>query len=304
MASAIGRQVISIANQVPPTPIEPQQMKFLLYEAIAGGSRGLRFNSRTPLDGNDPATRLRVKTIKWIVAHAVQLEPWIVGGALMGEIDTGNSRIDVTAINTNRSRLLLVQRPTHHEQYWAGDSPLETISFRDNQSTPSDRVFHLSENGLQPMPGSRSPSGVDITLENCPYSAAVLLTQDPQVVSRLSQDVSPANRQSLYSQHLDITQQWMAIMQLVEGQMSRIGRSPASASGALNEAINAFRKAVELAGSSPLASSPFLDRADERLAFARREMLTNPSASFNPKLQRLSCPISAWFLSIGNWPTG
>ena len=46
-----------------------------------------------------------------------------------------NPQLEVNAINTNRSRLLLVQRPTHHEQYLAGDLPVKTISFVDSNTT-------------------------------------------------------------------------------------------------------------------------------------------------------------------------
>ena len=43
-------QISAISSQAPPTPVEPQQLKFLAYEAIAGGARGLRFTSRSRLD--------------------------------------------------------------------------------------------------------------------------------------------------------------------------------------------------------------------------------------------------------------
>ena len=45
----------------------------------------------------------------------------------MGTLELNQNNLEVTAINTSRSRLLLIQRPTHHEQYWAGDRPLQDI---------------------------------------------------------------------------------------------------------------------------------------------------------------------------------
>lgn len=310
IAPQLAQQVAAIARQVPPTPVEPQQLKFIVFEAIAGGSRGLRFNSRSPLDAGDPATRLRADSIRWVNRWARQLEPWIVGGALMGELETNSNHLDVTAINTSRSRLLLVQRPTHHEQYWAGDSPVETIRFKDNRATFSDRVYRLTEVGLQPMAAETTPSGIEIRLEDCPYTDAVLLTQDPQVVSRVSQEMQPSGQATTLALHREITRQWIAILQLVEGQMTRMGRSPVSASGALNEAINAFRKASELANTSPSTSLPFLDRADERLAFVRREMMTQPLGQFQSKtstpfLSHISLVPLHWQLadqlSVSSW---
>ena len=130
-------QISSVASQVPPTPIEAQQIRFLAWEAIAGGARGLRFRSRTRIDAPDPASQLRATTLEWINGHLDIIEPWAVGGAVMGEVpqtkdQAGNTPVEVTALQTNRSRLLLVQRPTHHEQFWAGGVPPTTISFQDS----------------------------------------------------------------------------------------------------------------------------------------------------------------------------
>lgn len=283
-ASSLAKQVSTLAQQLPPTPIEPQQLKFLTYEALAGGARGLRFASKSRLDSPDPSTRLRAMTIKWITTHVKQLEPWAVGGALMGEIPIDNNHLEVTAFNTNRSRLLLVQRPTHHEQYWAGDTPIETIHFKDTKSTSTDRVLQIGEMGLVPLGNSRNHTGSEVRLDECTYASAVVFTQDPLVINALNQSYHVIGQESLLQMHAEITRQWAAILQLIDSQMGRMGRSSTTASGALNEAINNLRKANELlSGNSPATSAPFLDRADERLAFARREILTQPLGMFKSK---------------------
>ena len=118
LSEALLDQVSIISKQTPPTPIEPQQLKFLVVEAITGGARGLRFRSRNRLDESDPASRLRTMTIELVNAFIEQIEPWAVGGAMMGEVPIDDPSVEITAFNTSRSRLLLIQRPTHHEQYW------------------------------------------------------------------------------------------------------------------------------------------------------------------------------------------
>ncbi len=281
---SLSSQISTIAQQVPPTPIEPQQLKVLAYEAITGGARGLRFTSRSRLDNSDPTTRLRALSIEWINSEILRLEPWIVGGALMGQVPTDDTEIQVTAISTNRSRLLLIQRPTHHEQYVAGDSPVRTISFRDSDTTFTDRAFLIADTGLENLPNSRSLGGNEIRIENCPYAAAVVLTQDPMVTTNLNQSYRRQGRPTSFEIRIQLTRQWLAIMQLIDRQLSEMGRSSTAASAALNEAVNAFRTASSLVeNNSPQTAVTHVDRTDERLAFARREMITEPLGMFQSK---------------------
>ena len=284
LSRSLTSQIGILAKKSPPIPVEPQQIKFLVYEAIAGGARGLRFLSRTRLDGIDPVARLRAKTIEWINAEIEQIEPWAGGGAVMDEVPTTQPQLKVTAINTNRSRLLLIQRPTHHEQYLAGDVPISSIGFNDPQAASNSSAYLLSESGLVSLPNSRGHAGTQIQIDNCPYSAAVVLTQNPLVVNKLTKSYERVGKQTLVQMRNELTQQWMAIMQLIDQQMGRMGKSSSAASGAFNQAANEYRNAqTQLNGSSQQAAIDFLNRADERLAFMRRDMITGPLGMFQSK---------------------
>lgn len=284
LSESLVSQIRTLAKSVPPVPIEPQQIKFLIYEAIAGGARGLRFRSRSRLDGADPLTRLRAQTLQWANAEMDLIEPWAVGGAMMGELNTGQPQLEVTAINTNRSRLLLIQRPTHHEQYLAGDVQLQTVAFEDSVSNSTDLPYLVGDAGLIPLPNSKSIAGKKVVIENCPYVAAVVLTQDPMVIKSLRQSLERAGKPSIVQLHQQLTQHWLAIMQLIDTQMGRMGRSSMLASAALNEAVNSFRMAQRLlSDNSPQEAMDYLKRADERLSFMRREIITEPLGGFQSK---------------------
>lgn len=277
-------QISAISSQLPPTPIEPQQLKFLTYEALAGGARGLRFTSRSRLDAPDPATQLRAMTLEWLNGHLDVIEPWAVGGAVLGELPLGDDSLEVTALQTNRSRLLLVQRPTHHEQFWAGDVPLAPVSFKDSSTTFTDRAWQITETGLQPLSHQRNPAGNLIRVPACPYSTAIVLTQDPLVVNQVTQSFQRQGKQSLFDLHSDISRQWLAIMQLIDKQMTLMGRSVPEASSSLNEAINTFRVVDSLAlQNSNRQALEHLQRADQHLAFVRREFMAPPLGSFQSK---------------------
>lgn len=277
-------QVSMISQQTPPTPIEPQQLKFLVVEAITGGARGLRFRSRNPLDQPDPASRLRTMTIELVNAFIEQIEPWAVGGAMMGSVPTDDPSVEITAFNTNRSRLLLIQRPTHHEQYWAGDVPLKDVLFSDTASAFTDRAYQLTDTRLKLLSSVRKMGGTEIQIPDCPFLTAVVFTQDPLVVSQLSQSYQRIGKQPIQQMRSELSQQWIAIMQLIDGQMARMGRGSAELGGTLNEAVTAYRVATDLIlKSSGDAATTFLDRTEERLGFSRRETAVGPLGLFQSK---------------------
>ncbi|MEM7782169.1 MAG: hypothetical protein AAF623_02370 [Planctomycetota bacterium] len=283
LSESISSQVRSIATQIPPIPVEPQQVKFLVYEAITGGARGLRFLSRQRLDGPDPASRLRAQTLEWLNAHIEKIRPWALGGALMGEVATGTPNVEVTALNTQRSRLLLIQKPTHHEQYLVGDTQNGPISFVD-PSTFANQVYLISATGLKPISSTRDHSGSRVQIENCSYCCAVVLTEDAQVVRLLNESYERVGRRSEIQLHRELTQKWLAIMQLINGQLGRVGRASTAGSSHLNEAVTAFKVAESLLeGQTPESAEHYLHRCDQQLALTKRDWITNPLGSFQSK---------------------
>ena len=285
LSPALMRQIKVLVPQKPPTPIEPQQIKFLAYEAITGGARGIRFTSSSRLDGVDPVTRLRALTLEWINAELAQLEPWIAGGAMMGKLSLPDrSGVEVTAINTSRSRLLLIQRPTHHEQYLAGDQPLTQIKFSDLDSAFSDKAYLIGQSGLESLANVRGTNGTQLVIDNCPYTAAVVLTQDPLVVNFLTASYERIAQQSILTMQFELTKQWLAIEQLIDTQMQGIGRQTPAASTELERASVELLNATQMLNQqNKVAAELYLNQANQHLAQTRREVISEPLASFQSK---------------------
>ena len=63
----VNRQALAMGINANELPLQHQQLKFMLYEAIAGGSRGIRFRSQARLDLLDPTTRMRVLSLRWLM---------------------------------------------------------------------------------------------------------------------------------------------------------------------------------------------------------------------------------------------
>ena len=278
-------QIRSMAATVPPMPVEPQQLQFLVYEAITGGGRGLRFLSRSRLDAPDPVTRLRAMSLEWLNTHLNRLEPWIAGGALKGKLTTENRQLEIHVFATNRSRLMLIQRPTHHEQILTGDVPLSTIQFRDPENLFSDRAMLISEIGLQPLTINHGVGGNEIVLEDCPFAAAVVMTDDPLVISRLNQTYQRIGLASSYQLLQDISGQWLSITQLIENQLGLMGRSNITIQEILTQAESSFQRASQFSENNSLPTAlPALQDAIYRLAMVRRELIQEPMEMFQSKM--------------------
>lgn len=286
LSESLESQIKLLTPQPPPLPIEPQQIKFLVYEAIVGGARGMRFRSRNRLDGVDPVTMLRTLTLRWVNAELDLLEPWVVGGALMGPLPAPRSHpnLEVTAFNTGQARLLLIQRPTHHEQYVAGDQPPSRIVFRDAESPFTDNAYLIGQSALATLANTRELTGTEIKIDACPYVAAVVLTQDPRVVNRLSQGYQRQNSESMFAMHQQLVKQWLAIQQLINEQMGKMGRGTSAASSAMNDAVYALRNSTAMTEQSNFPSAEqYMNIASQRLALARREWVTEPLGRFQSK---------------------
>lgn len=288
MGEAVLDQTSAIFGQAPPTPIEFQQLKTIATEAIVSGARCLRFRSRSRLDGDDPESRLRSLTIEYVNRWLDQVEPWISGGVVLGKLptSTGNDgkQIEVTALATDRARLLLVQRPTHHEQFWAGDCPVLPVKIVDTDTIHTHRVYQLTDSELAPLSTQRTPEGTEIRIDKAPFMMTLVMTQDSNLINQLNTHFGGNGRQSMFDMHMSITQQWLAIEQLLSGQMERLSKNTPGSSGAINEAVTAIQNARQLGQkNSPSQAEPFLTKADERLAFFRRELQATALGTFQSK---------------------
>jgi hypothetical protein len=291
---AIGQHSSAIAMTIPPLPIELAQMRFMAYEAIASGARGLRFTSRSRLDAGDPVALLRRTTLQWLNTHLRHLEPWVSGGSVVNREKSNDGSRELTTLATQQARLVLVQRTSHQEQWTAGDAPIEPFRFTDATMGTSQQPYHLSGNGLMLLDSGRSIAGSEITIEDCGSLEAVLITDDPRVINRIAETWLVAGDQSLVELYRDITRQWLVIGQLINEQLARMGQGNATASGLLNDANNSLLQAGSLLGNgSSMSAWRSLLQADQQLAAARREILQNTRGRFNssvasPLLSHLS----------------
>jgi hypothetical protein len=281
VCETVRSQTAALGVRVPPMPLEASQIKFMAYEAIAGGARGLRFLSRSRLDAQNPVSNLRSLSLRWLNAHLQQLEPWISAGAVVSRTTAGGRDQQLTTLATPNAKLILVQRTSRQEQLVAGGTPVSDFRFSDPSLSASESAFHLAESGMIPLDQGRSLAGNEITIENCGTLEAVLITRDPVVINRLAESYLLDGQETLARLHLGIARQWMTIVGLINEQLTRIGRNSPTASGSINEANNALQQAQALVSSgSAMTANRLLCLADQKLAAARMDILSGARGPF------------------------
>ncbi len=278
--AALIRQAMAAAGQVPPLPLSPAEMEELAFEAVAGGARGLRFLSRSRLDGNDPQSRLRLQTLRRINRRLDVAEPWAAGGIILGTSQAAGG-VSVAGLRNNRGQLLIVNQSSGAAHPVSGAAPVRTLRFTNPWSGISDQAWQVTDEGLVPLPAQYGATGVEIQLDQAAALSLVVVTQDPTLVDRINQTWRRTGTREQVELRNELTSQWLALLQVVESQSTAAGRVDSAASGALNDAVNLVRNAQEtINNGTPSLAGSALDQADQRLALAQQEMSRTARSQF------------------------
>jgi len=195
-ASLHWQWTVSGRGQSPPPELQGEQIRLLAYLALAAGSRGLLFESQSPLDATDPASRSRATALELLNLELTLIHPWLATGRFVATVR--GSRPDVTGVllRTDRARLLVPVCCGPGAQFVLGQSAGGSISFRVAGVPESNKVYELTPTGLRPLHHKRVTGGVLVTLDEFSLSSLVLLTQDPLVISSLSRQVAAIGRRA------------------------------------------------------------------------------------------------------------
>ena len=291
------RQALAMSINNGPLPLQHQQLKFLIYEAITGGSRGIRFLSRERLDVVDPTTQLRALSLLWVMRHLDQIQPWISGG-LVQQIQSGSAAEQLHRIRLGDSELILVQRTTGLEQHVAGDVAVKKYEVKDLDCSVSAQSYRVDELGAQLITNTRDSTRPTITFENCPYAAAALVTQSPGAVAIVNQATTGSNSDSLFQQRFQLSEQALAVVQLIQQRLSQQGQSAdVEVESAIGQSVQHLGSAQRMisAGDQERAMT-HLDTADAFSSFARRKWI---ETRFDP---RPGIVVSPLLMNVGLIP--
>ena len=175
-----------------PLIIDLRQVERLARAAGIHGCHGFLFQSTTPLNASDDASRRRALALESVNRSLLLLEPWLTLGKRVGQATATGSSATATILQVERTRLLLLD--TRPSDVAVPTKPLATSPpagalFIVPGVPDSNQVFLLSPAAMQPLASKRVAGGVQFTVDRN-SADLVLLTEDPNVIANFRERVS------------------------------------------------------------------------------------------------------------------
>lgn len=181
----------------PPLAVSPEQIRLLVYTAVASGSRGLVFLSETPLDAPDPETRQRAMTLELLNLELQLIEPWAAAGSF---VDTNKSKNfpEVTSVllRTDRASLLLPLWLSPRSQCVPSQSAANTVTLETSGVPVTSEAYEITPRGVQSIRHGLSPRGLAVTLNEFGLTTQILIAHDPTIVGDVRDRAKQIGRRS------------------------------------------------------------------------------------------------------------
>lgn len=277
LSSALKKQVAAFSGSRPTLPVEHQQLKFQLYEALAGGARGVRFLSRSRLDAQNPESELRAASLRWVLQHCQQIAPWVAGGLAESYPLASNNGLEVSSLRLAGSQIMLIQQVSGFEQWVSGDATPTDVKFLAPPGI-NQQTYLVNELGTTLLPDRRLGTTQQIQIPDCPFAAAILVSDDPTAVQIIGQGSSfdPGALQTRQS----LVRQSVGYLELVEQQLAatQIGFPFLGTARQRTETLLRYAQQMLDGGNTEQALRLF-EQADATLAAARRQLMENYKSS-------------------------
>lgn len=253
-----------------PEGFSSEQLRLLVYTAVTAGARGLRFESRSPLSADDVPTRRRAAILELVNAELGLIEPWLAAGSYVTTVPSSEPGVVAAVLEADRAKLVVPIWTAPGSQFVPGQSAGTTISFVVPGVPESSDAYLLTPGQLQPIRRKRVAGGRRITIDEFGLTTLVVLTQDPLVVSDLSQrSAQVARRASELSRNLAVDK-----LEQVESVLQRLGQTaPASAAGVSSPQVS---RAFMTARQSIQSSDGFLAARNWSAAYLHAERAMRP----------------------------
>lgn len=274
-------QWTALGQARPPTVfVDPQQLRLQAFAAASANVRGLHFRSRARLDGADPATRLRAATLQLVNQELAFLEPWTSGGSYAHAVETGDDRVRVRVLRTERAQLLCVLRENANDQNAAAPFDSGPLSFVVPGVPASADIYRVAPAGLTTLNHRRAAGGLRVTLDDAEWITLLVATQDPLVVNFLSRQAT-TTRDSLVPLALQIASEHLAATESVRQQLARVAASVPQAETWSQQATKHLDQARRLLESRDLAQARVsVQRAWNDVARVRRSAWEQAARAF------------------------
>ena len=170
------------AGQASPPVADYEQMRLMVQAALVAGVRGLTFVSRSPLDNQDPATRLRSMALTLVNLELDLVQPWIAAGIPSAEISAANQAgenpgITGAILRADHARLLLPMWTGTGTQYVPDQLAGNLITFAIPAAPEDNSAYELTVGGLRPpLEKKRRVGGLHVIQNEFGPTSMVLLS--------------------------------------------------------------------------------------------------------------------------------
>jgi hypothetical protein len=168
---------------------DPQKICLIAHLAIASGSRGLSFQSRSRLDARDPQSRLRAMSLELLNIELSLIEPWAAASRFVTSSTSTDPEVSASVAQDDRSRLLLALRTSTDDQFVAGAQANGPTSIVAAGLSHSSQAYRITPVGLPPVRRRRVTGGTLVSFDALDRVAVAVLTQDPVVLRSLQAKV-------------------------------------------------------------------------------------------------------------------
>ncbi|MGD9648342.1 MAG: hypothetical protein AB7U73_21705, partial [Pirellulales bacterium] len=166
--------------------IQSEQLRLLVFTALAGGARGLVFDSRTRLDGKAPATRLRAMMLELVNLELSLIEPWAAAASYLESTPGSDPEVSAAVMQSDRSRLVLPLWSGRGAQFVAGQSAGANLSLTVPATSESFQAFEVTPADLPRPRHKQVAGGTRLMLDEFGLTSTILLTSDAVAIGHLS----------------------------------------------------------------------------------------------------------------------
>ena len=196
-SEALQRQLAALEpGRAPPSAVAPEQIRLLVYMAISSGSRGLVFQSQTPLDAGDPESRQRAMTLQLLNLELELIEPWAAAGSFVALAESTERQVTGAVLRSDRARLVLPVWLAPGAQCVPPQATASALAMVVPGVPESSSAYELTSGRLEPLRRKRETGGTRVTLEEFGLTALVLFAQDPLVIDAVTRRASVNVRSS------------------------------------------------------------------------------------------------------------
>jgi hypothetical protein len=270
-----------------PHVLDYEQLRLLTFTAVASGARGIAFRSQTRLDGQGATAQQRADILRLINAELRLVEPWMAAGTHAGDTEVDDPQVRISALQTDRARLLVVRRYLPGQQ-WVPPTPEKDRVALVMPGTPSStHAYRLSTLGMEPLVHKRVTGGLSLAVEGAGTCSLVVLTQDPLVLNRVARDLAALEAQQAQL-HYDITNRRLDLT--TQALPSLPGDAHPASFRAIEQASLNLQQALRLlAARDRRGAEKFVVLADAQLTIVQRGQWEAATKAFSSPIESPLC---------------